>query len=65
MNDLISALNDLVNGLLAALQSGINWFNGLFNIDPKLIHDCTAISSCSTTRAIVLSLMALRLVEKA
>src|SRR5258708_7550270 len=57
MNDLINALNNLVNGLLAALQSAVNWFNGLFNIDPKLIHDCTANSSCSVARAIVLSLI--------
>src|SRR5262249_15657002 len=65
MNDLINALNNLVNGLIGPDGSITKTFgasgplfgpDGLFNGHHTLI-DCTTNSGCSLTRAIVLSLI--------
>ena len=57
MSDAINALNGLVNSLLASLNGAIDWFNKLFQIDPKKIVECHASSSCSTSQGIVFSLI--------
>src|SRR5258708_38844806 len=57
MQGIIDAINNLTNGLLAALQSLVTWFTGLLHLDPSKIVDCSTSSSCSTTWGIVLSLI--------
>src|SRR5260370_11710229 len=57
MQGIIDAINNITNGLLAALQSLVTWFSGLLHLDPSKIVDCSASSSCSVTWGIVLSLI--------
>src|SRR5258708_4496402 len=57
MQGIDDAINNITNGLLAALQSLVTWFNGLLHLDPSKIVDCSTSSSCSTTWGIVLSLI--------
>src|SRR5258708_34502542 len=57
MQGIIDAINNITNGLLAALQSLVNWFNSLIHLDPSKVVDCSTSSSCSVTWGIVLSLL--------
>src|SRR5258708_7846778 len=57
MQGIIDAINNLTNGLLAALQSLVTWFTGLLHLDSSKIVDCSTSSSCSVTWGIVLSLI--------